>query len=193
LRGEHAAGFALAAGAGADDEVVLAGEDGGEELREVFGDVAAVAVCEDEDFSLWVGGGDAGSNGLSVAAARFGDDASSGLLRVGGGGVGAAVVDEDDFIDTGLTKAADDVGDGVGFVEGGDDDGGDRVGPVDRLKPRSQTRDLGHPVLWRVGEDAGPSTPLRCHPSTQERVPGALRFGRDDKFYAGGWGTHFGG
>ena len=49
LRGEHRAGFAVAADAAAEDEVGLAVEDGVDEAGQVGDDVGAVAVHEDED------------------------------------------------------------------------------------------------------------------------------------------------
>jgi hypothetical protein len=122
-------GDGLAAGgaevAGADDDVGLAGEDGGEHLGDLARPVLPVGVEGDDG----AGGDPAGvvkggvEGGAFAAVARVADDVGTGGLGDLGGGVARAVVDDDDEV--GITAGLeDDAADEALFVEGGDD--GDR-------------------------------------------------------------------
>ena len=77
LAGEHGAGRAAAADAGADGEVGLVGQDRVDEAGQVVDDVGAVAVHVDEDVGGGEGGERAGEAGVAVAAGA-GDDAGAG-------------------------------------------------------------------------------------------------------------------
>jgi hypothetical protein len=122
LAAQHGAGFAGASDAGADDEVGLVVCYWGDESGEVGDDVGAVAVHEDEGLGGGEGSFAAGLAGCSVAAWGL-DDSCACFCCDGGGGVGAAVVYYDALDYLGPGHGGDDLADGFGFVEGGNDDG----------------------------------------------------------------------
>ncbi len=122
LAGKERAGFASAAGAGADDEVGFIVLDRRDEAGRSAMMSGAVAVHEDEDSAGGERGFRSGEAGGTVAAGGL-DDAGSGLGGDGGGGVGAAVVDDDALGDEVPGHFGDDVADGFGFVESGNDEG----------------------------------------------------------------------
>ena len=129
LRGEHGAGLPAATDAGADGEVGLVGDDGIDEAGKIVDDVRAVAIHIDEDVRGGEGGERTGEAGIPIAAGARNDAGSRGGGDIRGG-VSGAVIDNDALGDEGPGHGADDVADGGGFVEGGNDDGnghGDEV------------------------------------------------------------------
>ena len=122
LRGEHGSGLAAAADTGADHEVGLVAEDGIDEAGEIVNDVGAVAIHVDEDVRRGQGGEGAGEAGIAVAAGA-GEDSGAGGGRELGGSVGGAVIDDDALGDLRPGHGADDVADGFGLIQGGNDDG----------------------------------------------------------------------
>ena len=122
LAGEHGAGLATAADARAEDEVGLVVGDGLDERGQAGDEVGPVAIHVDEDVGGGVGGERAGEAGGAIAAGGL-DDAGSGGAGDLGGAVGRAVVDDEALAEEGPGHLRDDVADGLGFVEGGDDDG----------------------------------------------------------------------
>src|SRR5437660_686536 len=93
----HAAGFAGAARARADDEIGAAGDNRLAETRDLLGAIAAVAVEKGDDVTILCRL-DPGSAGAAIAATG-GDDASAGTARSRHRVVGAAAVDDNDVVD----------------------------------------------------------------------------------------------
>ena len=100
LAGEHGAGLASAADAGAEDEVGLIVDNGLDERGQAGDEVGAVAVHVDEDVGGGVGGEGAGEAGGAVAARRL-EDAGPGGAGNLGGAVGRAVIDDEALTDEG--------------------------------------------------------------------------------------------
>ncbi len=111
----HAALLAHAPGAGADDEILLAGEDRSDQPGNFGGIVAAVAVDEGHHRALRrTNPGDARR---TVTRPRLDDDARAGGPGPGGGLVGAAAVDHNDFADDVARDRAHHIADRVRLVE----------------------------------------------------------------------------
>ena len=122
LRREHGSGLAAAADTGADHEVSLVAEDGIDEAGEIVNDVGAVAIHVDEDVRRAQGGEGAGEAGIAIAAgAGYDSGAGGGCNRRGG--VSGAVIDDDAFGDLRPGHGTDDVADGFGLIQGGNDYG----------------------------------------------------------------------
>ena len=122
LAGEHGAGLPAATDARAEDEVGLIVGDGLDERGQAGDEVGAVAIHVDEDVGGGVGGEGAGEAGGAVATGRL-EDAGSGGAGDLGGAIGGAVVDDEALAEEGPGHFADDLANGLGLVEGGDDDG----------------------------------------------------------------------
>jgi len=95
-RGEGT-GTASRFGAGAEDEVRGAVENGPEQAREVPRVVAPVGVEEDDDFAFGGESGDSREASLAVATAGFVDDTGAAFGSDAGGGVGRTVVYDKEF------------------------------------------------------------------------------------------------
>ena len=106
----------------ADDESSIARGGGGEKGGDILGGVLAVAVeAESPDEFAFEGSVPAGVEGGAFAAAGgMVEDLGAGGGGLGGGGVGGGVVDDED-VGQELADAADDRGDGGGFVVAGND------------------------------------------------------------------------
>jgi hypothetical protein len=114
--------FRFPANARADDEVVGTVGNRREQCRDESGAVAAVAVQKDDHVAIGTGRSDTGPAGPAITSARLGYDARAGGGCARRGTIGAAVVNDDDFIDRLRTHLTHDVADRIFLVQRRDDD-----------------------------------------------------------------------